>query len=593
MKKKIMAVFVALIMCMSLCNLLPVEAEESASISSYSTGVIPETAEEYAQHCGAEIIDLSVESEIATASVSTLPSRVDLSTDPAFPPIGAQGKIGSCVAWATTYYQFTYQANKLRNIASDSAENIYSPTWTYNYTNAGRDGGSMIGYAHEVLKKQGAMKLSDLPYDGTEEGYSLAWPNDIKKMTEALECRAFKTRCYTNFDATSLTEIKEELANGYVGVISTNTALLWVIKEAANGEKIIVCGAGGGGGHAMTVVGYDDNIQVTVNGVTLTGAFKLANSRGENWGNNGYIWVSYDALNSDSAYGESWQENLITENGSEYKISARYPFFGSFSINQIYFTDAIECEVSFAGYVEYTTVDPFDVIVKASYGTSASSVKWNYMPEGFQDEVTESLSVPENRILVYDYFNVTSSTYVGNNIVLDYYLSTQWTTQINDESGASDTTRMRTKIIDNLGNVVAPTSSEYTNLQNATASKTISIDLAKGRVTAYDNGPITSEDSAMVLDYTIEAVEFSNIQKCLADYNSDGVISTLDVIEMNQAIAAQSGQSYAITDYIEEWGCSLADVIEEQYDMPIEQYVAENYAELSALDVIPAELEVM
>ena len=97
----------------------------------------------------------------------------------------------------------------------------------------------------------------------------------------------------------------------------------------------------------------------------------------------------------------------------------------------------------------------------------------------------------------------------------------------------------------------------------------------------------------MVLDYTIEAVEFSNIQKCLADYNSDGVISTLDVIEMNQAIAAQSGQSYAITDYIEEWGCSLADVIEEQYDMPIEQYVAENYAELSALDVIPAELEVM
>ena len=36
--------------------------------------------------------------------------------------------------------------------------------------------------------------------------------------------------------------------------------------------------------------------------------------------------------------------------------------------------------------------------------------------------------------------------------------------------------------------------------------------------------------------------------------------------------------------------CSLADVIEEEYDTTIEEYVAENYAELSAMNVIPAEL---
>ncbi len=59
---------------------------------------------------------------------------------------------------------------------------------------------------------------------------------------------------------------------------------------------------------------------------------------------------------------------------------------------------------------------------------------------------------------------------------------------------------------------------------------------------------------------------------------------------MNQHIAAQNGKSYAITDYIDAWGCSLADVIEEEYGTTIEQYVSENYAELSSMDVLPADL---
>ncbi len=79
-------------------------------------------------------------------------------------------------------------------------------------------------------------------------------------------------------------------------------------------------------------------------------------------------------------------------------------------------------------------------------------------------------------------------------------------------------------------------------------------------------------------------------QLFLADYRSDGEVNIQDVIAMNQHISSLSGQSYQITDYIEEWGYSLADVIEEEYNTTIEEYVAENYAELSAMNVIPAEL---
>ena len=95
----------------------------------------------------------------------------------------------------------------------------------------------------------------------------------------------------------------------------------------------------------------------------------------------------------------------------------------------------------------------------------------------------------------------------------------------------------------------------------------------------------------MILNFITRKIDLSNVQRYLADYNNDGNISLTDVTAMNSAIAAQNGETYVITDYIDEWGCSLADVIEEEYNMPIEQYVAENYAELSAMNAVPSELE--
>ena len=45
---------------------------------------------------------------VDTATVaSALPAAVDNSTLPCFPPIDSQGGIGSCVAWASTYYMGT------------------------------------------------------------------------------------------------------------------------------------------------------------------------------------------------------------------------------------------------------------------------------------------------------------------------------------------------------------------------------------------------------------------------------------------------------------------------------------------------------
>ena len=52
----------------------------------------------------------------------------------------------------------------------------------------------------------------------------------------------------------------------------------------------------------MTLVGYNDNIWIDINKNYKVddgemGAFKIANSWGTEYGNDGFAWVAYDALN--------------------------------------------------------------------------------------------------------------------------------------------------------------------------------------------------------------------------------------------------------------------------------------------------------
>jgi hypothetical protein len=78
-------------------------------------------------------------------------------------------------------------------------------------------------------------------------------------------------------------------------------------NDAYAGEQIMsICDREGYMGHRITVVGYNDDIWVDINQngkveEAEKGAFKIANTRGTEYGNNGYMWVSYDTLNIVSA----------------------------------------------------------------------------------------------------------------------------------------------------------------------------------------------------------------------------------------------------------------------------------------------------
>lgn len=90
---------------------------------------------------GAVEEDIPTNLYVPAPSSGELPSSVDLSKDMYFPPIGNQ-QGGSCVAWSTTYYQFTYEAAKLNGWnAKEDFGKVASPKFVWNYVNEGENKG--------------------------------------------------------------------------------------------------------------------------------------------------------------------------------------------------------------------------------------------------------------------------------------------------------------------------------------------------------------------------------------------------------------------------------------------------------------------
>lgn len=517
MFKRIISGVLSVLMSVPCCTPLLSSSDDT---QIYTNGGIWQSADELPEDCGITVIDC--ENENITRTL--LPQSFDITTNPDtapfFPPIGNQGQMNSCTAWASTYYQFTYEVNKYKNTPTDET-NIMSPAWTYNYINGGQNNSAYINDAYSVLINQGALTLADYPYSTVASEYNYEWSTDVKKMLEALRYRA-KVSIYavdsSSHDADSgISEIKSRIAEGRVGVVWTNSSG-WSTATNDSGEKFIVRGSSRSiYGHFMTLVGYDDNIEITVNGVTLTGAFKVANSMGKNWGNDGYIWVSYDALNYTSKHGTEWQ--------SKYSGTRTSVFSKDLKMN-FYFIEVKQCNVSFAGYIQFVSEDPWNLTLKAEASSLKSSKKWstslNPLP----------LNNPTYRCLVFDYFDAAT---VRN---LKYYFSRDWTVQLIGNKNYS-TDQILSQIIDNLGNPIAPVDAEYSSLTDGKYTKTTSINLAKGRVTSYDDNEITSADSELILNHIVNNVEFSNLQKFLADYNNDDTINVIDVIMMNQDIAKQ------------------------------------------------------
>lgn len=213
-----------------------------------------------------------------------LPAAVDLSSR--LPPPGNQGAQNSCVAWAFAYALKSYHENIERQwgydppFAGGQGARVFSPAYIYNQINRGQDKGSYFSEAAALFVSQGAAPWKDMPYNARDYRTQ---PSQQARQAAA----KYRARSYFQIRYDDVAAIKNSLSSGNALVMGMP------IDDAFYQLKAAVYDQQGGksyGGHAMTIVGYDDN-RTSPRGDK--GAFKLLNSWGTGWGDRGYGWVSY------------------------------------------------------------------------------------------------------------------------------------------------------------------------------------------------------------------------------------------------------------------------------------------------------------
>ena len=157
-------------------------------------------------------------------------------------------------------------------------EHAVQPAYVYNQIKVGDCmSGAYISHAFSLLQTQGCSTWATMPYNS---GHCNATPS-IDAREEAYDYRISSARRVSPQD---LEGARAQLAAGLPLVIGARiyTNFYYLRGDAVYDE---IEGAWQGN-HAMCVVGYDDDTQ----------SFKLINSWGRGWGDQGYCRISYDVF---------------------------------------------------------------------------------------------------------------------------------------------------------------------------------------------------------------------------------------------------------------------------------------------------------
>lgn len=217
--------------------------------------------------------------------LDSLPDKVSL--EHLFPPIGNQGRYGTCVAWSTGYNLKTALNaidNKWTPEQLADPINQTSPKDLWMGVPSGSKGSYCEGTTFEpvfsVLMNKGVSNMKKVPYlnMGTCKGSFVG--DSVNKI-------ASFNHVVSGGGLPSVKQIKAYIKDtvplvfaASVGNVFGNWHGSRVFSSTDNGIK---------GGHAMVISGYDDSKH----------AFRIRNSWGTSWGDQGSAWVDYDFFIND------------------------------------------------------------------------------------------------------------------------------------------------------------------------------------------------------------------------------------------------------------------------------------------------------
>jgi hypothetical protein len=252
---------------------------------------------------------------LVTRSYDSLPRSVSLKQ---YSPIPEnQGRYGTCVGWSTAYAARTISESIAMNRTDRTvtSNNVFSPIHLYKNISTDSTGqsGTYIADALSFMRDEGAVKR--LAFERTTDFplIMLSAFASSRRYPISGYVRLFLNPGVPGTIAERVLPVKKSLSEGKPVIIGMNTPYprpnsfdrardIWRPTERPDEVD---------GGHAMCVVGYDDDM--------YGGAFEIQNSWGTRWGNEGYIWISYSdfAAFVDEAY-------EIIENLAVYRDATRF-----------------------------------------------------------------------------------------------------------------------------------------------------------------------------------------------------------------------------------------------------------------------------
>jgi hypothetical protein len=230
------------------------------------------------------------------AKADTVPMAVQLVRGNYIVPVSAslkkycptpqdQANTGTCTAWATAYAARTILMAQRKNIPNPILINqtAFSPSFIYNQIrhDQGCSKGAFLVDALFTLKSVGAVLYSDFGFDCSKQ---VSFDYKLRARSNAIQDYRKLFNANETADRSNIIKyVKKSLAEGkpvvttirYVRSLDDAKGL-WSPPPLETSNYY----------HAVTVVGYDDNL--------YGGALEIMNSWGTAWGNGGFIWVKYD-----------------------------------------------------------------------------------------------------------------------------------------------------------------------------------------------------------------------------------------------------------------------------------------------------------
>jgi PKD repeat protein len=221
-----------------------------------------------------------------------LPETFDLSEECA--PVNDQGQWGSCTAFAVGDGAYNYELSTMYGPygwdLSDPGNRV-SPKHLYVVSGELQDfppGGGHGRYVDQLLDgllSNGVATEKNAPYNFV---YDNNWSDEALADAELLEIDGWsEVPCSTEAGIETIKTVLARQRRPLPMRMSLDNAFFYYIPGTVyykTGYDV--------GGHAMCVVGYDDSKQ----------AFKVRNSWGQYWGENGHIWIAYQTFMDPFAY---------------------------------------------------------------------------------------------------------------------------------------------------------------------------------------------------------------------------------------------------------------------------------------------------